>query len=86
MLLESIPPFPVNTFTRSEDLSVSEMVVGVVHLVVRVDLSHLDSRALHCDQLIRWIRCVEGRGVASTLVLHDCLLDDLANSRKGWGN
>jgi hypothetical protein len=42
--LESIPPSQVNSFTRSEDESVSEMVAGVVlHLACRVDLSCLDS-------------------------------------------
>ena len=46
-LLESILPSWVNPFTRGEDESVSGMVVGVVHSACRVNLSHLDSRALH---------------------------------------
>jgi hypothetical protein len=35
----------VNPFMRSEDNSVSGMVVSVVHSASRVDLSRLDSRA-----------------------------------------
>jgi hypothetical protein len=45
-LLKSIPSSRVKPFTRSEDKSVSRIVVGVVHSVCRVDLSRLDSRAL----------------------------------------
>jgi hypothetical protein len=50
-LLESIPTSQVNPFMRSEDKSVSEMVVGVVRSACKVDLSRLDSRAL---QLVWW--------------------------------
>jgi hypothetical protein len=46
-LLESIPPSQVNPFTRSEDESVSGMVVGVVRSACRVNLSRLDSGTLH---------------------------------------
>ena len=45
-LLESILPSWVNPFTRGEDESVSGMVVGMVHLACRVDMSRLDSRVL----------------------------------------
>jgi hypothetical protein len=45
-LLKSIPTSSGYPFARSEDESISGMVVGVVRLECRVDLSRLDSEAL----------------------------------------
>ena len=46
-LLFLLFPSWVNPFTRSEEESVSEMVVDVVHSACKVDLSHLNSGTLH---------------------------------------
>ena len=48
-LLESIPSSRVNPFTRSEDESVSRIMVGVVRSACRVDLNRLDASHISAE-------------------------------------